>query len=361
MARPGWMTALALVFALVAAPVFGQGGTSSATLSGVVTDKDGGLVPGATVVVTKLATGEKLPPQVTNASGAYSFPGLAAGKYKVAISLQGFKTAEIDATLTGGSTNSLNTKLEVGAVSEVVNVTAGTELVRTDTPTVTQTVNANFIQTLPRSDRNALNFLIFLPGVTTVGGAGGARNNTTIAGLPNNQFNITIDGITNSNLLQTSDGFFSLVVPRLDAVEEVALTTASAGADASGQGAIQVRFVTRSGTNKFEISVLRVHAARELQQQHVLQPAERAAGPEGDQPHVWRPHRRSDHPAGLRRPRPGVLLLQPGRSVRPDRDGARAHDHQPAGAERRLRLWHDDDQHGERDGAGGGQRPGVDL
>ena len=44
-------------------------------------------------------------------------------------------------------------------------------------------------------------------------------------------------------------------MPRLDAVEEVSLTTASAGADASGQGAIQVRFVTRSGTNKFEISV----------------------------------------------------------------------------------------------------------
>jgi hypothetical protein len=173
----------------------------------------------------------------------------------VTISLQGFKTQEIETTLNAGSSNSLNTKLEVGQVTEVVNVTSGTDLVRTDTPTVTQTVSANFIQTLPRSDRNALNFLVFLPGVTTVGGAAGARFNTTIAGLPNNQFNITIDGITNSNLLQATDGFFSLVVPRLDAVEEVSLTTASAGADASGQGAIQVRFVTRSGTNKFEISV----------------------------------------------------------------------------------------------------------
>jgi hypothetical protein len=182
----------------------------------------------------------------------YSFPGLAPGKYKVSVSLQGFKTQEIEATLNAGSSNSLTTKLEVGQVTEVVNVVGGTDLVRTDTPTVTQTVSANFIQTLPRSDRNALNFLVFLPGVTTVGGAAGARFNTTIAGLPNNQFNITIDGITNSNLLQASDGFFSLVVPRLDAVEEVSLTTASAGADASGQGAVQVRFVTRSGTNKFE-------------------------------------------------------------------------------------------------------------
>src|SRR4029450_7036083 len=131
---------------------------------------------------------------------------------KVNISLQGFKTQEIETTLNAGSNNSLSTKLEVGQVTEVVNVVGGTDLVRTDTPTVTQTVSANFIQTLPRSDRNALNFLVLLPGVTTVGGAAGARFNTTIAGLPNNQFNITIDGITNSNLLQATDGFFSLVV-----------------------------------------------------------------------------------------------------------------------------------------------------
>src|SRR5262245_31230408 len=214
MARRLNVTVLALACLLMAAPVWGQGGTTSATLSGVVSDKDGGVVPGATVVVTKLATGEKLPPQITNASGAWSFPGLAPGKYKVTISLQGFKTTDIDATVTSGTANSLQTKLEVGQLTEVVNVTSGTDLVRTDTPTVTQTVQANFIQTLPRADRNALNFLVFLPGVTTVGATAGARNNTTIAGLPNNQFNITIDGVTNSNLLQSGDGFFSLVVPR---------------------------------------------------------------------------------------------------------------------------------------------------
>src|SRR4029434_10768029 len=160
MARRSKVTVLVLACLLVAARVCGQGGTTSATLSGVVVDKDGGLVPGATVVLTKMATGEKLPPQITNASGAYSFPGLAPGKYKVTISLQGFKTTDIESTVTSGSANSLQTKLEVGSLTEVVNVTSGTDLVRTDTPTVTQTVSANFIQTLPRSDRNALNFLV---------------------------------------------------------------------------------------------------------------------------------------------------------------------------------------------------------
>jgi Ca-activated chloride channel homolog len=204
-----------IVFAVVPRGVLTQSATpqaaqsGSATLSGVVTEKSGGLVPGATVVLTNLATGEKLPPRVTNAAGAYAFPGLAPGQYKVTITLQGFKTAEIAVTLAAGSTNALSTKLEIGQVSEVVNVTAGTELVRTDTPTVTQTVSANFIQTLPRSDRDALNSLVFLPGVTTVGGASGAHVNTSIAGLPAKQFSITIDGISQVTLPtgETYSGF----------------------------------------------------------------------------------------------------------------------------------------------------------
>ena len=248
-----WTAVLALAFALVASPVFGQGGTTSATLSGVVQDKDG-TVPGATVVLLNTATGEKLPPQVTNAAGAYSFPGLAPGAYKVTITLSGYKTVEIDARLLSGSNNTFTTKLEVGAVTDIMTITGGSDILRTETPTVSQTIGADFMQTLPRANRNALSFLIFVPGVQTVGGAQNSRS-STVVGLPQNTINITIDGITNSNLLMSGDGFFSMVTPRLDAVEEVTLTTASAGADASGQGAVQIRFVTRSGTNKFETSL----------------------------------------------------------------------------------------------------------
>jgi hypothetical protein len=249
------MAALAVALALVAAPVFAQGGSTVATLNGVVMDNTGGLTPGATVVVSNEATGEQLPVAITNAQGAFSFPGLAPGTYKVTVTLQSFKTHEATARLQSGANYTLTVKLEVGAQTETITVVAQSDLVRTDTPTVSTTVNADFIQTLPRNDRNALGFLPFLPGVTTIGSAQTARNGTTISGLPENTFNITIDGVTNSNLLQSNDGFFSLVVPRLDAVEEVTLTTASAGADASGQGAVQIRFVTRSGTNRFETSL----------------------------------------------------------------------------------------------------------
>ena len=86
MRRPGWIVVLALAMAMVATSAYAQGGTTSATLSGVVKDKDG-TVPGATVVLKKVATGETVGPVVTNENGQYSFPGLAPGVYTVTISM----------------------------------------------------------------------------------------------------------------------------------------------------------------------------------------------------------------------------------------------------------------------------------
>src|SRR5262249_12505235 len=139
-------------------------------------------------------------------------------------------------------------------LSETVEVKGSTELVRTQSPTISQTVTGELIESLPRNDRNALSFTIFLPGVQTSGGSQNSRS-STVVGLPQNTINITMDGISTSNNLMSTDGFFSMVTPRLDAVEEVTLTTAATGADSSGQGSVQIRFVTRSGTNQFQTSL----------------------------------------------------------------------------------------------------------
>jgi hypothetical protein len=82
-----------MVCLLGAAPAFAQG--TSATLTGIVQDKDGN-VSGATVVLKNLSTGETSPPQVTNQSGVYSFPGLTPGTYRVTITMTGFKTVEVE-------------------------------------------------------------------------------------------------------------------------------------------------------------------------------------------------------------------------------------------------------------------------
>jgi hypothetical protein len=240
---------------VAASGAFAQGAASTTTLSGVVTDKDGGVVPGATVTVKNDATGVTLAPLVTNTQGQWSLPGIDPGVYTVTVTLSGFKTYVHTAVrILAGTPADLKSILEVGTLTETVEVKANSEIVRTNTATVSSTVTTEYIQSLPRNDRSALNFLTLLPGVETIGSTTNARQ-STISGLPQNTINISLDGINIGNNLQSTDGFFSLVVPRLDAVEEVTMTSAVSGADSSGAGAVQIRFVTRSGTNQYVASI----------------------------------------------------------------------------------------------------------
>ena len=105
--------------------------------------------------------------------------------------------------------------------------------------------------TLPLVARNALNFVVFLPGVDT-SSANHSQRSSTIMGLPQSTLSITVDGANiQDKYTRSGDGFFANLQPRLDMVEEVTVSSATSGADSSGQGAVQIKFVTRSGTNKF--------------------------------------------------------------------------------------------------------------
>ncbi len=101
---------------------------------------------------------------------------------------------------------------------------------------------------MPTATRNALNAVTFLPGVNTTG----VNRDSTINGLPESMMNITLDGVSNNdNFLRSTDGFFASVTPRQDAVEAVTVTTAVAGSNQGGSGAVTINFATRSGTNRF--------------------------------------------------------------------------------------------------------------
>src|SRR6185295_1384557 len=172
-----------LALSLLAAPAFAQGASSASSLTGVVVDKDGGVIPGATVVVKNAATAVSQT-TTTNSSGVYAFPTMTPGTYTVTITLQGFKTHQINEVrlLAGTPANLGKAMLEIGALKETVEVRGSTDLVRTASPTVSNTVSTEFITNLPRSDRNVLSFLVFLPGVQTSGGSQNSRS-STIAGL----------------------------------------------------------------------------------------------------------------------------------------------------------------------------------
>ncbi|HZE15201.1 MAG TPA: TonB-dependent receptor plug domain-containing protein, partial [Mycobacterium sp.] len=179
----------------------------------------------------------------------FTVPSLLPGTYTVTISLQGFKTVALsNVVMNAGINNAVKAQLAVGALEETVTVQAQTEIVQTQSAAVAQTLNVQQISTLPLTSRSVMDFIQNLPGVNT---ASGVRNGN-ISGLPQSAVNITLDGMNiQDNFLKSSDGMFALVGPRIDAVEEVTVSSAASSAESIGQGAVQIRFTTRSGSNQW--------------------------------------------------------------------------------------------------------------
>jgi hypothetical protein len=234
--------------ALSSTPAYAQGGRTSTSLSGTVTDASGAVIPGATVAVKNNATATEFH-ATTNESGSFTVPSVDPGGYTVTVTLMGFKTAVInDVRISAGTPTSVKVALEVGGLEETVVVQGGSEIIQTQSPAVTSVIDANQILKLPTGSRSALEFVTTLPGINTPGGS----RDSTVNGLPQSSINMTLDGVSvQDNHLKTGDGFFARVSPRLDAIEEVTVSTAAQDAASTGQGAVQIRFITRSGSNQF--------------------------------------------------------------------------------------------------------------
>ena len=139
-------------------------------MNGVVVDTQGGFIPGATIEIKNTATGvtETL---VSNANGAFSTPALSPGLYTVTVSLNGFKTYVLsDVRLVAATPAQIKTVLELGALTETVEVKGGANLVQTTSATVQSTMLAEQITKLPLVSRNGLSSVMFLPGVEQTGG-----------------------------------------------------------------------------------------------------------------------------------------------------------------------------------------------
>jgi hypothetical protein len=253
------LVTVALCALLAATSAWAQG--STANITGVVMDSGGGVIPGADINVKNNGTGETYN-AVSNEQGLFSFPSMTTGTYTVTVSLQGFKTAVLNnVVVNAGVPASLRATLEIGGLTEQVTVQARSELVQTTTATVATTLDTRQVQSLPLSSRNAADFIVFLPGVTTPGGS----RDSIVNGLPQSTINMTLDGVNiQDNTLKSTDGFFAIVGPRLDAIEEITVTTAATGAEGTGAGATQIRYVTRSGTNDFRGGVFHTYRSDEL-------------------------------------------------------------------------------------------------
>jgi carboxypeptidase family protein/TonB-dependent receptor-like protein len=238
------------------APAFTQGG-STGSLAGTIADPSGAVVSGAKVVVKNGETGQEFT-ATTSDNGTFNVPSLGAAAYTVTVTAQGFKQAIVqNVKVDVGKASSVNIALEVGQTSDTVTVVGvGGELLQTQSATVGQTITGRQIVEQPQASRDGLDLVTLLPGVQTTG----RPRTSTINGLPKGALNITLDGVdVQDNLISSSDGFFTFVRPRIDAIEEVTVSTATPGADTSGDGAVQIKFVTRRGTNDYHGSLYWYH------------------------------------------------------------------------------------------------------
>lgn len=220
---------------------------TTGSIAGTVRDSNGQVVPNATVTV-KGEGGQEFT-ATTSGNGTYQIPAVQNGFYTVTVTANGFKkfvTENVKVDV--GVPSTVDTALETGSIEETVVVTGGAEVIQTQTATVGNNIQGRQIIETPIQSRDALDLVVLQPGTNTTGTA----RTSTINGLPKGAISISIDGAdVQDSLLRSSDGFFTYVRPRIDAIEEVTISTSNPGAESSGDGAVQIKFVTRRGTNDY--------------------------------------------------------------------------------------------------------------
>ncbi len=240
---------LTVLLLLGATRLAGQG--LFGTISGVVTDSSGAVVPGATVKVTNVNTNVTAT-LTSNSAGAYNATSLNPGTYNVAAEATGFKTAVMNGiSLEVGANSRADLVLEVGTTTQVVEVTAAAPLLQSQQTSLGQTVNERLIDQLPTQSgngRSVYNLLFLTAGVSEQKGGGGGNNeNLRINGDRPRDQDYVLDGTS-----ITAPVFGGQAVnPSVDSIQEFRVETNSMSAEWGKSGGGVIIVVTKSGTNNF--------------------------------------------------------------------------------------------------------------
>ena len=238
-----------------AAPKARAQGIDTALLRGTVTDSSGAVVPGATVTMTNVATGisEK---RTTDESGRYLFASLKPAAYTAKVEITGFKTTVRDnVVLRVGQQTDLDLKLEVGEISQQVEVNAQAPLLNTVSGALGTEVAGQYMINMPLEGRDYSPLVFLAPGTTEVANAGGiALGGTGFAS--NGQRYATAEFRMDGGLMTNPEGGEGGTTnmqykPIVEAIQEFKLQNNSFSAEYGSNGGTIVSLVSKSGTNQF--------------------------------------------------------------------------------------------------------------
>jgi hypothetical protein len=248
-ARLGILALVTLVVSILLPPVASAQTRTTGQIVGTVKDATGAVLQGTQIVLIDTGTGRTFETK-SGADGGFVFPNLQPGTYQLAATREGFQpvTLQSISVETSRSTDVV-IQFQVAGLTEQVEVAGRTQIIETTSTTVANTVRNEDIAKLPLAGRNILSFALLVPGAAQSAGARDSEYN----GLPGGAINITLDGVNNNSQRFRSGGtsFFSFAPIRLGAIEEVTVSTAGLTSEAGAEGAVQVQFVTKRGTNTF--------------------------------------------------------------------------------------------------------------
>ncbi len=254
----GSLGVLGIAATLAAVPARAQ--TPTGEISGVVVDPSGSAVPGVTITLTSAATNAVREVQ-TNSAGLYVIPAIPPGRYVLKAQISGFRAIERrDIDVQVGSSNRIPITLELGDLTETVEIRGGAPLVQSSNASIGTVIENRSIVELPLNGRNYLQLASLIPGATTNGPSssqgrqrmGGQRNSfaLNVAGQRIHYNHYSLDGIENTDLNFNS----YMLLPSVDALQEFKVEAGLFDAE-YGRAIAQINASTKSGTNQFHATV----------------------------------------------------------------------------------------------------------
>lgn len=239
----------AFVLTLSSLPAFGQATAATGAIQGTVTDQSDAVVPGATVTIKNVATGQTVT-RVTTGSGIYNSGPLNPGNYTVSVSAKGFSATNLPTTVTVGNISPGNVKLGLAAEKQEVTVEANGVTVNTEQATVQGVITSEQIENLPINGRNFLDAAQLEPGVQIQDGNNFDPTKNGFAGISiggraGRTTRIEVDGL---DVTDETVGTTTQNIPA-DSIQEFQLSqsTLDMSTELTSSGAVNV--LTKSGTN----------------------------------------------------------------------------------------------------------------
>src|SRR3989475_5652787 len=233
---------------------------TQASISGVIHDSTGAVIPGVMVTVTNPATNFNRS-AVSNEAGVYNFPSLQPGQYDIKVELPGFRTiTQNDVELQIQQSARIDFPLQVGEVSQTVEVAGTAALIATENATVGTVIENKRIVDMPLNGRNFLQLVSLSPNVSygfnssqqadeRQGGTRAAQN-ISVAGQRSAFNHFTLDGVENTDVNFNT----YVVLPSIDALQEFKVQTGIFPAE-FGRATTQINASTKAGSNQFHGTV----------------------------------------------------------------------------------------------------------